>query len=80
MAWVGCYRLNGSAPWQKAVEADTVGECAAALTAFLKAHGLKPDNRDECLTAGKVPTVPPRRQGRKGGTLGTSWGHLNGEG
>jgi hypothetical protein len=64
MAWVGWYRLTGSSPWRRAVEADTVGDCAAALTAFLKAKGLKLHNLDQCLTGGAPPRVPPQRPGR----------------
>ena len=62
MAWAGWYRLTGSSPWRKAVEADAVSECAVALTAFLKARGLgRLHNLDQCLTGGNVPTIPPRQ-------------------
>jgi hypothetical protein len=60
--WVGWYRLTGRSPWRKAVEADTVGECAALLTAWLKTRGLKVHNLDQALTRGNVPTIPPRRR------------------
>jgi hypothetical protein len=61
LSWVGWFRRGPSAPWQKAVEGDTAAECAAALTAYLKAKGLRLHNLDQCLTGGAVPTVPPRR-------------------
>jgi hypothetical protein len=65
MPWTGWYRLTGSSPWRKAVEAGTVGECSRALDAFLLAHGIRlRSNLDQCLTGGAPPRIPPRRPGR----------------
>jgi hypothetical protein len=60
-SWVGWYRLSGSAPWRKAVQAQTVSECSRALDAYLKDHGIRlRSNLDQCLTRGNVPTIAPR--------------------
>jgi hypothetical protein len=59
--WVGWWRKTGASRWQRAVEADTIGEAARALTAFLRERGLADlDNRDQIITGGGEPRIPPR--------------------
>jgi hypothetical protein len=65
--WCGWYRPHGSAPWQRAVEADDLAECRRRLDDYLRERGIRlQSNLDVCLTTGAVPDVPPRVECRPG--------------